>query len=172
VAVGRTLQSQINIELNSKYRRNDLPLNLTASRDDLDYKDISQLLKNGRGADLADLQYHSQRNLINTTETFNLDGGITNIWGDTLDYDAVKQLIIFNRETAANRYLEVTFKNEHYYIGPEGARIILEPAGPGIQAVVSSTSQEEGILTVSSNADITYDLIIIGASAENSSSGA
>jgi hypothetical protein len=164
------LQSFLRVNLSTQYKRSDLPLNLTNSKDDLSFNDISHILTNGRGKDKANLQHYSRRRLINATEVIDIDGGLTNVWGHTLNYDAVKQLLIYNRETALDRYLEVTFKNERYYIGPQGYRVAGEPYHGGIEAITSSGSAEEGALTIASNADISFDLIVIGSSGESSSS--
>lgn len=163
-----SLTGQLRVNLSLVHRKIDLALNTPL--DSINYGGISHTFQNGAGNDKLQLLYHKRRRLINSTEVFNLDGGLTNIWGDALDFDAVKILVIKNLETAINRFLEVRFKNEAYYIGPTGSRLVVEPYGGGIEAIVSSASSEEGQLVISSNADITYDIILAGSATESSSS--
>jgi len=154
--------------LGTTYRRVETIPGRGNPSDDLDYTDCSFNWTNGSGINRADIQHHSRRQLINSTELIDLDGGLTNEFGDTLDFDAVKLLIIRNRQTEQNRWLEVRFKDERYYIGAQGFRVVVEPGSVGLAAIVSSASSEEGQMTVSSNADITYDLILIGSVQETS----
>ena len=179
MAVNRRLSAQLNLSLITQYRNVEVLLNPDNLLDNLNV-DFSDELTDGSGLNKADLQFYDRRQLINATEILDLDGTLQNKWGDLLDFDAIKCLIIHNRETdlveppgpayAGNlKNLLVTFKTERYNIGPSGTRVIIEPAQPGIPAIVRSGSQEEGAMTISTSADITYDLIIIGSQNESSS---
>jgi hypothetical protein len=159
----------IRVTLATIYKRIDKPVVPQDVADNIEYVDISKQLVNGRGTDKANLQYHSRRRLVDASETFDLDGVLVNVWQETLDYDAVKIIIIRNRETANDRFLQYGFKNEAGNIGPQGARLILEPGEGGVEALTKSGSSEEGLLTITADGDITYDLIIIGADSEESS---
>lgn len=163
-----TLKTTVKVSVATQYKRTDVALNTQNLQDNLNVK-LGFLMNNGAGKDKANLQWYSTRRLINTTEQLDLDGGITDNFGFTINFDAVKYMLIRNLETAVNRYLEVAFKNERYYIGPSGLRAIYEPFHGGIEAINSSASAEEGNMTISSNADITYDIILIGSHAESSS---
>ena len=166
-----SLTTKFRATLATKYKRTDLPLNDTGITDDIKYL-FDLTLTNGRGTNKANLQWSSRRQLVDSTELIDPDGVLTNNWGQTLDYDAVKIIIIKNRETDQERYIDVTFKNERYIIGANGARIIIEPVSFGVQSTVSSSSGEEGSLSVTAVGSVTYDIIIIGASGEESSSSA
>ena len=179
MVANRRFSGQVTAILETTYRNIEDLINPTALLDNLNI-DFSQEFSDGSGLDKADLQWYDRRQLINATEIFDIDGTLTNNWGDVLDFDAIKCLIIHNRETdlveppgpayAGNlKNLLVTFKTERYNIGPSGTRVIIEPAQPGIPAIVRSGSQEEGAMTISTSADITYDLIIIGSQNESSS---
>lgn len=163
-----SLTAQVRLNLTFAHKKIDDALNTPL--DSVNYGGISYTFQNGAGNNKLQLLYRSRRRLVNSTELFNLDGGLTNIWGHTLNFDAVKVLVIKNLETAINRFLEVQFKNERYYIGPTGSRVIIEPYGGGIEAIVSSASSEEGQMAISSNADITYDILMAGSATESSSS--
>lgn len=166
------LTSAIDVTLACEYRRVDKDINPTGIRDTFRYTDLKDSLANGWGTDRADLFFHSRRILNNSVEILDLDGGsLQNIFGDMLNFDAVKCLIIRNRnELPLGGVLVVRFKSEQYVIGPQGYRIVWEPISRGIQAIGSSASQSEGSITVSCDVQIEYDLILIGSQAENSSS--
>ena len=170
MAVNRTLSAVLTTRLETNYKNTQVLLNPSRLLDNL-IVDISQSLSNGSGLNKADLQWYDRRQLINATEVLALDGTLQNNWGDFLDFDAIKILIIHNREQDISplKLLEVQFKNERYYIGPNGKRIIVEPGPGGILSIVSSASQEEGSIVISSNADITYDIVLIGSRNESSS---
>ena len=165
----RRLSAQITALLTTQYRNVEVLLNPDNLLDNLSI-DFSQELSDGSGLDKADLQWYDRRQLINATEVLALDGELINKWGDSLDFDAIKCLIIHNREIDVDplKILEVHFKDEIYYIGPNGTRFTIEPGPGGILSIVSSASEEEGSITISSNADITYDIIIIGSQNESS----
>ncbi len=165
---GRQLTTDIKIALKTTYKRTDEPQNTDGLFDNLNYDQIVRHFDNGSGVNRAELQYHERKTLDSSTEVIDVNGDLTNKWGDVLAFQAVKLVAINNRATSGT--LQVAFKNELYNIGPGGARIIGEPT-TGIEAINSSTSSEEGALTISADDNITYDLIIIGATRESSSSG-
>lgn len=152
----------------TKYLRTDLSANQEA-KDDLQYV-FEANFTNGRGTDKANLQWSSRRTLVDNTELLDPDGILTNLWGHILDYDAVKILIIKNRETDPQRYLDITFKNDRYIIGAGGHLIKSEPISFGVQSTTSSSSFEEGNITITAVGSVSYDIILIGASGEQSSS--
>ena len=170
MAINRRLTAQISALLTTQYRNVEVLLNPTNLLDNLNV-DFSQELSDGSGLDRIDLQWYDRRTLVDATEILVLDGGLTNNWGDVLDFDAIKCLIIHNRETdvAPLKLLEVHFKDEIYYIGPGGTRYVIEPGPGGILSIVSSASQEEGSITITANANVTYDIIILGSQNESSS---
>jgi len=170
MAVNRTLKAGFTGAISVNYRRTDQPISPNIVKGDIRYS-IKKLLTNGVGAGKADLLYQERRIISNGIHIFNLDGGLVNVWGDVLNYDAIKLLCIVNRQSIEERkFLSVQFKNERYYIGPQGERIIVEPIGMGIASVQSSESSEEGQLVITSDNEIEYDIIIVGASRESSSS--
>ncbi len=170
MATNRRLNAQISALLTTQYRNVEVLLNPDNLLDNLKV-DFSQELIDGSGLDKIDLQWYDRRTLVNATEILALDGALTNKWGDVLDFDAIKCLIIHNREIDVSplKTLEITFKNECYYIGPNGTLIRIEPGPGGILSIVSSASQEEGSIVISSNDNITYDIIILGSQNESSS---
>ncbi len=170
MASDRTLKVNFTGAIECKYRRTDTPISPDAVASDVRYSDTKVAFTNGNGAGKVDLLYFKRHTLDNSVLVLDLDGGLQNLWNDTLNYDAVKLLMIVNRETTYGRYLTVQFKDERYNIGAGGKRIIIEPQGKGIEAFVSSGSSEEGALTFSSDTSVTFDLLIAGSSQESSSS--
>ena len=166
----KTLTSRIDITASFDYRRIDNLLNPNLIRDRLDYIDLKDALSNGNGTDRANILFHTRSTLDNDLEFWDLDGYLEDVFGDLINYDAVKCLIVKNRTLTNNAFLDVRFKNEVWYIGPNGYRIAWEPYGKGIMPLISSASQEEGRIFVSSNMEITYDIIIAGSTKETSSS--
>lgn len=161
------LSSKSRFSLNATYKRTDLP--------GIDKQTINLngnfTWDNGAGKDRANLLYLAKRRLISSSEELDLDGILTNNWGQTLNYDSVKFIWLKNLETTSGRYLQFTFKSERGNIGALGYRVIVEPDNPGITAFTASGSAEEGVITLTSNADITYEIAIIGSHAESSSTG-
>lgn len=166
----KTLETRIDVTLSADYRRTDNDLNPNNIRDNFRYIDLKDVLSSGNGTDKANILFHTRSTLNNTTEFWDLDSILEDVFGDILNYDAVKCIVIKHVTTTNDAYLQVTFKNEIWYIGPNGFRIAWEPFGSGLAPIVSSASQEEGRITVVSNKDCTYDIIIIGSTAEASSS--
>ena len=165
------LKSSIDITVRADYQRTDngvspAQLNIQKVR----YTDLTSVLLNGWGQDRADLFYTARRSLNNAVEIIDLDGGIVDNFGNLLNYDAVKGLVIFNRTETDGAILDVRFKSEYYRIGPRGFRVLWEPRPEGVEAVLSSGSEDEGSIMVSCDLPITYDIIIIGSAGENSSS--
>lgn len=154
----------------ARYKRTDTPISPNTNSGDVNYNDLKFEFAFGSGNSRVDLLHADRYTLNNNVLIFALDGGIQNVWGDYLDFDSVKCILIRNRETADDRYLDVRFKNEHYVIGPGGFRIIVEPKSKGLQATGSSSSEEEGSLVVSTDSNVEFDLIICGSTQEQSSS--
>lgn len=179
MAENRRFSAELIVALQTSYKNIEVLLNPTALLDNLNV-DFSQGLTDGSGLGKADLQWYDRRQLINATDLLVIDGGLTNNWGDALDFDAIKILIIHNRESqlfapagppyaGGHNNLNVAFKDNLAIIGPGGTVIYIEPSTHGIPSIVLSGSQEEGTIQIVAGTDITYDIIIIGSRDESSS---
>ena len=184
----RTLNGSFSGTLSMQYRNTEFDeVGSNNTRDDIRYTDINMALSFGTGLKQADLQAHERVTLVGpTVVTKDFDSDFTDAWGRVTDFNAIKIMIIRNRE-ATNlrplRYLKVwtqlnndgtDIKGEQYWIGPGESRIILAPNGVGLRnEIASSSSTDEGdlVLEVTGDYDVIYDLFIIGSSAEKSSSG-
>ena len=166
----RNLRIAITGAVNVNYFRTDRPITNQGVATNLNFTDYKQIFTHGSGAGKCNLFHFSTRNLVNNVEIINLNGGLSNEWQDELNFNAIKVIVIRNKETSLGRFLQVRFKNDIYYIGPGGTRIILEPQGIGVAPFVSSSSSEEGSLIFSTDTDVTFDLLLGGSSDESSSS--
>lgn len=166
MANGRSLSVSFTGSLQATYQRTDNDLNTANIKDIFSYTGLQDVLDNGQEADQADSLYHVQRQFAPSgPELISLDGGIVDVFGNTLNLHALKCLIIKNRETALNKYLTVQTQDEVYYIGPGGWRVLWEPALVGLQDSGASTAGVLGNLSINSAQTINYDLIIIGTTA-------
>jgi hypothetical protein len=166
----RNLRIGVTGGIDVEYYRTDIPITNKGVTNSFNYTDLKKIFNHGSGGSRCNLLHFSTRQLVNQTEIIDLNGGLSNYWNDSLNFHAVKLILIRNKETQSGRFLQVRFKNEIYYIGPGGYRLIVEPQGQGVSAIVSSESSEEGSLILSSDSDITFDLIVAGSSEESSSS--
>lgn len=166
----RRLRIALTGGLNVRYYRTDIPISALGVNAGFDYIELKKILEHGSGGSRCNLLHFSTRNLVNAVEVIDLNGGLSNYWGDQLNFHAIKILIIRNREGQDGKNLQARFKNETYYIGPGGYRVIMEPFGQGIMAFNSSESSEEGSLIFSTDTDVSFDLIVGGSSDESSSS--
>ncbi len=165
--------------LSVQFRRTDVPeAGTNSTRDDIQNNDANMSLSFGTGLGQADLFHHNRITLsgpVNWSQDF--DSDFDDIWNVVQNFNAIKILIVRNRE-ATNlrplRHIRVTTKTESFWIGPQGSRIALEPNGMGLRAETeSSSAEDEGIINfeVTGSYDVTFDLFIVGSSAETSSSG-
>ena len=176
----RNLNASYAGTLSVQYRRTDTSeAGANNTRDDVKNTDANMSLSFGTGLKQADLFYHDRITLSGPTNWVkSLDSGeLTDIWGRMLDFNALKIVMVRNRE-ATNlrppRMLRANIKGDSCWIGPQGARFILEPNGMGLRSESeSSSSIDEGdlIIEVTGAFDVTFDLFIVGSSEETSSSG-
>ena len=167
MATGRSLNIGLAGNFYANYLRTDQDLNPANIKDVFKYTDFNFALDDGVEDSQCDLLYHSRRiYLPSATENINLDTTLQNIWGDTLNFYYVRFMIIKNLTVVTtvppNGYLNVTYLNEVYYIGPRGRRMILERKG--IRDDPAQSAGVGGILTLQSADQIEYDLIIAGSS--------
>lgn len=171
MALNRTLRLNFRGNVTIRYKNTGFPL--TKSVLDSIQRAVTLTLTHSAGANKADLVYHHQHRLINTFKIYDLDDySLKDVWGEGLNFDAVKFFLLENIQTnleTIGNSINYTFKKERGVVGPKGFRIAAEPRGAGVQVETSSGSAEEGQLVVSTNSDVTYNLILVGSSEEQSS---
>lgn len=180
------LTAYIQVILHANFSRID-----TSYTDDpvvnLNYQNIKHLLSQGSLENQADLFYHSLSTYIGPlgVQTYNLDNNtLKDIYGKPLNFSTVRLLIIKNNATNlsdtptnASKHdgvITYTFKQDSGTIAPGGYRVLGDPSRRGItiKGAFDSTPSIEGNLVISNYSSTAgeYDLLVIGSSAEGSSS--
>lgn len=167
MATGRNLQCGMTGNFYANYARTDQDLNPNDLKDLLKYTSLNFALDNGVEDSQCDLLYYSKRTYIpSSAENINLDTALQNKWGDTLNFYYVKIMIIKNLTAVdtviPNGFLSVSYLDERYNIGPRGRRFIMERKG--IRSDPAQSAGVGGVLTLQSDDQIEYDLIILGSS--------
>lgn len=160
--------------LSTQYKNtSESALNPKGIKDNLNYTYSKEFTDGTGGALKLRLQYYDQRTLADAaSDVLNLDGGsaVTDKWGNSLQYEATKVLIIENTQTEDGRYLKVTFKDEIYYIAPGGIRIAIDPHTSGIEEETPSGSEpdEPAITITADGGEVTYNIFVLGSTSEES----
>jgi hypothetical protein len=139
--------------------------------DDPVLKDYSQTFANGTGANQASQQWHSLARVLtaSASETLALTGALTNAFGVTLTFTAIKVLVV--HAAAANTNDVVLGANgangwvgmfvgtaDSLKVKPGGTVIWVAPASGG--AVVASDVLK--VTNGSSGSSVTYDVFVLG----------
>lgn len=160
----------------------NLKLALTGSfNGDNDLSTVSQAINysksysitNGTSADQANMIFMDQRTLASSTaEDLDLAGGLTNAFGTTITFTAIKGIIVSAAAENTNNVLiggdlSAAFIN---WVGNSSDVIVVKPGGmfalvdPGAggYAVTATTGDLLQVANSSSGSSVTYDIIIIG----------
>jgi len=185
------LTAYIQVILHANFSRKD-----TSYTDDpfvqLNYQKIKHLLSQGSFENQADLFYQSLSTYIDPfigsapgEQTYNFDNNtLKDIYGKPLNFSTVRVLIIKNnatnlsdRPTSFNPQdgiITYSFKQDSGTIAPGGYRVLGDPSRRGItnRALFDTTPSIEGSLVITNYSSTAgeYDLLVIGSSAEGSSS--
>lgn len=160
--------------LNTQYKNtSESALNPSGIKDNLNYSYSKEFTDGTGGALKLRLQYYDQRTSGDgVADTITLDGpsAVTDKWGNSLQYDATKVLVIENTQTQDGRYLKVAFKDEVYYIAPGGIRIAIDPHTSGIEEETPSGSEpDEPVITITPDGgEVTYNIFVFGSTSEES----
>lgn len=131
----------------------------------------SQVWTSGTGNNQCNAAFSDRRTLTATAETLDLYGGLTDAFGNTLNFVKVRELWIQNRSETATEQLLLsgTFVTGALLSGWVNDAVKI-PVGPGAQMrfsnpidgwTVTDTTQDE--LKVDAGADtIIYDIVILG----------
>lgn len=150
-------------------------LDLATVSDPLDFVKTIKLA-NGTGADQADQLYHDQRTVsASSNEDLDLAGGLSDAFGSTLTFARVKLLAVYAATGNTNNVI-VTQPASNGVPGlfdAAGDGVVVRPGGlflwiaPDATAAVvtASTGDLINVENSSSGTSVTYDLVIIGASA-------
>lgn len=150
-------------------------LDLSTVTDALDY--TSRLSwSSGTGADQADMLWHDQRTLgASATENLDLAGSLTNAFGDVQTFARVKLLLVKAAAANTNNVLVggdatstfltwVVAENDAVVVRPGGLLLLYAPDATAY-AVTATTGDLLMITNSAGSTSVTYDIVIIGASA-------
>lgn len=157
------------------YFRTDDPISGNQGiRQNLRYGDLKTLFNNGDGDFLANLLYDERITIdAGSIRLLNINSGLLNKFGQELNINAIKLLIVRNRSSLGP--FKVILKQNQNTVMPEGAIIMIAPLGAGLDVTIgaSSSSSEEGTLQLDNSTgvdSVECDVIILGSRFEQSSS--
>lgn len=150
------------------------PLDLSTPTDALDYTQRIALTS-GTGANQADMMWHDTRTLAASgTENIDLAGSLTGAFGTTLTFARIKGLVVAAASGntndvqvargSSNGFLMFLAASDGFLVKPGGYFCWFAPGATGVAVTAGSSD----ILTITNSAGstgVTYDIVIIGASA-------
>jgi hypothetical protein len=181
--MSKTLATGLSLTLTANYANSS---DLTGAADVSDQlsKTLSDTLATGTAIDCADRIYRATRTLAATTgEDLDLAGSLTDAFGATLTFARIKGILIKLNTTTAGYTLEVggtvnqtgataTTNQFATWVGAAAHRIIVRADGiyflwaPDVTAYAVTAGTGDLLKIYNPNAaSITYDIILIGASA-------
>ena len=167
-AVGRTT-TQIKLVFNAL---GELGVGLSTITDPLD-RDFTHLLSSGTGANQASNLYHAERTLTaSATENLDLAGSLTNGFGVTLTFTAIKAVLIRAKSTntnnvqvggaASNAWATwVADSSDIVSVKPGGTLLIVAPDATGF-AVTAATGDILKVANSAGSTSVIYEIIILG----------
>jgi hypothetical protein len=147
-----------------------LSLSTVADRGSLTAKDD---LAYGTGLNQADILWHDRRTLATeASEALDLTNALVDALGQTLTFSAIKGLLIQNRATEAGHEILVGGGSQAWAswlgasgdvvrIGPAGVLLVWNPSAAGY--AVSDGSADQLRIENPSDAEISYDILLLGA---------
>lgn len=150
------------------------PLDLATGRTPLDYV-TTMVLSSGTGANQADRIFHDQRTLAASgTEDLDLAGVLTDSFGATITFARIKAVLITAASgntnvvnltrTAVNGVPLFTAAGDGISILPGGGFAWWSPGATGV-VVTAGTGDLLTVTNGGAGTSVTYDVVIIGASA-------
>lgn len=149
-------------------------LDLSTPADALDYV-FRDTLTSGTGADQADMLWHDRRTVnASSNEDLDLAGSLTNAFGDTQTFARIKAVIIAAAagntnnvrvtRPASNGVPLFLAASDGLDVRPGGVFAWYAPDATAV-AVTAGSGDLLNIANSSSGTSVTYDIIVIGASA-------
>ena len=135
-------------------------------------KDYTQLLSSGTGSNQASNQFHDQRTLTaSSSENLDLAGALTNGFGQTLTFTAIKAIIIHASSANTNNVVVggagsngfttwSTATDSTVSLPPNGTLILVNP-GSG-WSVTAGTGDLLKVANSGAGTSVVYDVILIG----------
>lgn len=165
-----TLAGNIKVSADFTYSN---ALDLTTTKDVISQA-FSNVFTSGTGDDQVDLIWHDQRTVsASSTDSLDLAGSLSDAFGNTLTFVELKGIII--RAASGNTNNVVVGGNANPVVGwvsDATDEIVIKPGGlfcltaPGTgHTVTASTGDILDVANSGAGASVTYDIILIGASA-------
>lgn len=150
------------------------PLDLSTPTDALDYT-TRIALTSGTGANQADMMWHDQRTInASSNENIDLAGSLTGAFGTTLTFARIKGLVVAaasgnsnNVQVArgsSNGFTLFLAASDGLVVRPGGIFCWFAPDATGV-AVTAGTGDILNIANGGAGTSVTYDIVVIGASA-------
>ena len=137
----------------------------------INYRDS---LANGTGANAAEHVYSVRATLTDAANTdYDLSGSLTDAFGNTLSFTVVRGIFLRNRNTASGENLVLGGGTNAFdtFFSATGDSIILGPNAmfclwnPSDTSYAVTAGTGDILRVTASGGNITYDLVIVGASA-------
>lgn len=127
---------------------------------------------NGTSSDQANMIWTDNRSVsASSSEDLDLYGGLTNAFGDTINFSAIKGIFIFADSANVNNLIiggdsnalvnYVGNANDVINVKPGGMFAVYDPSAGGY-GVTNSTGDVLQVANSSSGSSVVYDIIIIG----------
>lgn len=164
-----TLNSSYQVQLRGEQTKD---MDLSDPVDRLAYN-AAQSLADGVGEQQADLLFHDSRSLAAAAEDLDLSGVLTDAYGNTLAFAAVKVILIKNKSVTAGEVLAVGGAASYAFVNwvADASDIVNIPAS-GVLLLTAPyngfgvTADTADLLHVDAGAyNIDYDIVLIGVSA-------
>lgn len=129
---------------------------------------IARTYTSGTGENQANQWWADRRTVAGASENLDVVGGLTDMFGSTISFTAIKELLILNRSTTAAELLLISGTAVgNVMLTPAGGKAIVKAGGIWHQAAPLggfTVAPDIGdIITVDPTADtITYDIFLIG----------
>jgi hypothetical protein len=127
-------------------------------------KNLLQTYTSGTGSNQANQWWADRRTLAATSENLDLFGGLTDAFGNTINFVTVKEIAILNRSTTAADFLLISGTA---LAGMASGNIVVWASGRWVLSAplngFTIVDAGQDILTVDAGAStITYDIFLIG----------
>lgn len=140
---------------------------------------LTDTLSDGRGADQANAVYYDSKQIsASANQDYDLVGTLTNAFGDTVNFDIVKTIVVKNIGTSGTngtiRVVGQTFSSwckdaQDYVVVPPGGMFMLH--GPDVTGYdVSEGSDTLRITNTSGSLTAIYEIAVVGVEIDSSSS--
>lgn len=121
----------------------------------------------GTGANQANQWFSERVTLAATSKNLDLFGGLTNGFGETINFVTIKQILIYNRSSTATEILTISGTALTNLLGGTTPTVKIGPSGVWTQSSpidgYAITDSSGDVLTIDSGTDtITYDIFILG----------